>query len=381
MVKEGYKETIVGPIPEEWNFNPLKEVCKFKNGKSTDYYSNLEEGKYYIYGSNGPIGSLNESNFEKGYIVGRVGAVGEIHYIDKPVWVSDNAIQVSIKKNKKVDRRYLFYWLKRRDLGQFSTKSAQPLLNQSTIKTIPIPFPPLPEQEKIASILSSVDKSIEKTDEVIEDTKELKKGLMQELLTRGIGHSEFKEVRIGVKKYDIPKNWAVKKLEKCCKISYGKDQSDVEVENGDYPILGTGGLIGYANDYLYDKSSVLIGRKGTIDKPQYMETPFWTIDTLFYTNDFNETYPKWLYYYLNYYDLSLLNEATGVPSLNRNNLYNLDLPYPPLEEQKKIASILSSVDAKIKKEEEYKAKLEQLKKGLMQKLLTGEIRVNTEMEV
>jgi type I restriction enzyme S subunit len=286
-------------------------------------------------------------------------------------------------KRDNLDKSYFYYSILKEINRFLSMKigSARSYIKKGDFKKFEIPLPTLPEQKKIASILTSVDNSIEKTDEVIEETKELKKGLMQELLTKGIGHSNFKEVRIGVKEYEIPHKWKVKKLEECCEINYGKDQSDVEDENGEYPILGTGGLIGYAKDYLYDKPSVLIGRKGTIDEPQYMEVPFWTIDTLFYTSDFKETYSKWLYYYLNYYDLSLLNEATGVPSLNRNNLYNLDLPYPPLEEQKKIASILSSVDEKIKKEEEYKAKLERLKKGLMQKLLTGEIRVNTDMEV
>lgn len=408
MVKEGYKETIVGEIPEEWNFNPLKEVCKFKNGKSTDYYSNLEEGKYCIYGSNGPIGSLNESNFEKGYIVGRVGAVGEIHYIDEPVWVSDNAIQVSIKKNKKVDRRYLFYWLKRRNLGQFSTKSAQPLLNQSTIKTIPIPFPTLPEQKKIASILSSVDKSIEKTDEVIEETKELKKGLMQELLTKGIGHSEFKEVKALGKKYTIPKNWSLKELNEVLKVIRNGSSKKQNKQGEGLPVsrietIADGTInydkVGYVDlkpedlkKHKLEKGDILFSHINSIshigkvaqykaDKKLYhgMNLLKLRFDNEIVTNQFMLHRLKSIkakHFYERY-----AKQAVNQASLNQKDVGLYTFPVPPLKEQKKIASILSSVDAKIKKEEEYKAKLERLKKGLMQKLLTGEIRVNTEMEV
>jgi len=102
------------------------------------------------------------------------------------------------------------------------------------------------------------------------------------------------------------------------------------------------------------------------------------------TNDKCDSY--YLNYYLNSYNAgsildSIATRGASQANINAKNLKSVDVPTPPIQEQKKIASILSSVDAKIQKEEEYKVKLEQLKKGLMQKLLTGEIRVNTEMEV
>ena len=80
------------------------------------------------------------------------------------------------------------------------------------------------------------------------------------------------------------------------KIKSGKDQKQVEDKNGKYPILGTGGQIGKTNSFLYDKPSVLIGRKGTINKPQYMESPFWTVDTLFYSHIYEPNIPKYLFY-------------------------------------------------------------------------------------
>ena len=169
---------------------------------------------------------------------------------------------------------------------------------------------------------------------------------------------------------EIPEEWKIKKLKDIANICYGKSQKEVEVDDGKYKILGTGGVIGYTNDFLWNKQSVLIGRKGTIDKPQYIEEPFWTVDTLFYTK-INENYiAKWFYYYLDNIDLKKHNEATGVPSLSVANLNTIRLATPTIKEQEKIASILSTVDEQIDNVDALIEKNKELKKGLMQTLLT-----------
>ncbi|MGU8239215.1 restriction endonuclease subunit S [Clostridium perfringens] len=182
-----------------------------------------------------------------------------------------------------------------------------------------------------------------------------------------------KEVREGYKMTElgeIPSGWKVNKLKNILEVCYGKSQKEVETENGIYKILGTGGVIGYTNEYLWNKPSVLIGRKGTIDKPMYIEEPFWTVDTLFYTKINNENNVKWIYYYLNNIDLKKYNEATGVPSLSVNNLNNIKVITPSLKEQEKIAEILSTVDEQIENTEKLIQKNQELKRGLMQQLLT-----------
>ena len=153
-------------------------------------------------------------------------------------------------------------------------------------------------------------------------------------------------------------------------ICYGKNQKEVEKPRGLYNIYGTGGKIGETNDYLYDKPSVLIGRKGTINKPMYVDKPFWTVDTLFYSKIKSNFDPLWLYYYIDSIDLNKYNEATGVPSLSISNLYRIEILTPSLEEQKKIAKILSTVDGHIDEVDGMIDTLKELKKGLMQKLLT-----------
>ncbi len=143
-------------------------------------------------------------------------------------------------------------------------------------------------------------------------------------------------------------------------IKYGKNQKDVASEEGAYPIYGTGGLMGYANKFLYDKPSVLIGRKGTIDKVRYIEEPFWTVDTLFYTEINTELIiPRFLYYLLSNIDLNTYNEGTTIPSLRTETLYRLEFNIPDLTTQEKIAHVLSSLDDKIELNNKINQNLEQ----------------------
>lgn len=143
------------------------------------------------------------------------------------------------------------------------------------------------------------------------------------------------------------------KLCDLAQIKYGKNQSKVIDVNGKYPIFGTGGLMGYSKDYLYDKPSVLIGRKGTIDKVKYIDCPFWTVDTLFYTI-INEKiiFPKYLYYLLQNVDLLKLNEGTTIPSLRTETLNRLEFDVPDKGIQLKTIALINGIDEKIAKNNE-----------------------------
>lgn len=132
-------------------------------------------------------------------------------------------------------------------------------------------------------------------------------------------------------------------------IKYGKNQKKVQSEDGTVPIYGTGGLMGYATQALYDKPSVLIGRKGTINKVRYVDHPFWTVDTLFYTEvDESIVAPKYLYYLMSLLDLNSYNEGTTIPSLRTETLNRLELNVPDLEYQERALSVLEPIDMKIK---------------------------------
>ncbi|HCN53052.1 MAG TPA: restriction endonuclease subunit S [Prevotella sp.] len=138
------------------------------------------------------------------------------------------------------------------------------------------------------------------------------------------------------------------KLEELATIKYGKNQKKVISDNGHIPIYGTGGLMGYATEALYDKPSVLIGRKGTIEKVRYVTHPFWTVDTLFYTiiQD-NIVLPHYLYYLMSLLDLKKFNEGTTIPSLRTETLNRIEFNVPELEYQSKVLSILEPIEEKI----------------------------------
>jgi len=149
-------------------------------------------------------------------------------------------------------------------------------------------------------------------------------------------------------------------------ICYGKDYK--ELDKGDIPVFGTGGVITYVDSYLYDKESVMIGRKGTINKPFYYDKPFWTVDTLFYTKINKNFDPKFIYYLFNTIPWLKYNEATGVPSLTSNNIKKLKVKCPSYEEQKDISTFLSLIDQKIDSMEKEIETNIQFKKSLLKKM-------------
>ena len=175
----------------------------------------------------------------------------------------------------------------------------------------------------------------------------------------------------------IPEGWSVKKLRECLEIKHGKPQHDIEDPHGLYPILASGGQIGRTNSFLCSEPSVLIGRKGTIDKPQYMETPFWTVDTLFYSHIKSGYMAKYLFYKFQTINWNKYNEGSTIPSLSSSTIHSIKVLLPPLPEQEKIAGILGTWDEAIEKLSGLIEQKKLLKKGLMQKLLTGKTRLPT----
>jgi len=164
--------------------------------------------------------------------------------------------------------------------------------------------------------------------------------------------------------------WQTKSLRDLATINYGRSPAAILAEDGLYPVVGTGGSERLGNDYLHDGESIILGRKGTIDRVYFAMGRFWTIDTAYFLTDFTESVPRWLYYFLQTIDLRQMNEATGVPSLSRDLLYKIEILTPPKPDQTKIAEILSTVDRAIEQTEALIAKQQRIKTGLMQDLLT-----------
>ena len=153
------------------------------------------------------------------------------------------------------------------------------------------------------------------------------------------------------------------KLRELLEIKNGRDHKGLN--SGIYPVYGSGGIMRYVDSFLYDKPSVLLPRKGTLDNIQYTDKAFWTVDTIYYTEVNSEKVNAYyLYNYLKLLDLSNLDSGTGVPSMTFDSYYNLNVIIPPLESQQKIAAVLSALDDKIALNRRLNAKLEQMAKRL-----------------
>ena len=277
-------------------------------------------------------------------------------------------------KENKVNKIFLYYVFEhfRPNLEANAQQGTQKNLNTNIVGEFRVPLPPLEEQRKIAEILSTVDKAIEKVDEAIAKTERLKKGLMQELLTRGVGHTEFKDTEIG----RIPKEWEVVRLGDILSLEYGKGLPERDRIPGKYPVVGSNGIVGYHKQALIKGPGIVVGRKGTIGAVNWIDFDFWPIDTTYYVKiKRGDIFLKWLFYELIYLNLSRFNLSDVVPGLKRELVYSMKALLPPLQEQQKIAEILSTVDKKLELERKRKEKLERIKKGLMNDLLTGRRRV------
>ena len=281
-------------------------------------------------------------------------------------YYNSNLLRIDFKNNSFMNYRFNTYKtiknLRRLATG---TTSVAAIYNRDLFKLkLTIPRQPK-EQQKIASFLSAVDKKIEQLTRKKELLEKYKKGVMQKLFPKsGEQHPElrFKDEN----GEDFP-DWEVKPLKEILKINYGKDYK--HLGDGKIPLLGTGGVMRYVDDYLYDKPSVLIGRKGSIDTPQFIDQPFWTVDTLFYTEVLNDIDPFFAYLLITTVNLLKYNEASGVPSLSASTLYSIKMSVPKSgKEQKKISKTVKSINTRIELIESKIQQTQSFKKGLLQQM-------------
>ena len=217
------------------------------------------------------------------------------------------------------------------------------------ISDIIIPIPPLAEQEKIANM-------IERFDHLCND---ISNGLPAEIEARKKQYEYYRDTLLSFddkacshivkvereRERELTRTKAIKwlELQDILKIKNGKDYKSFNT--GNYPVYGSGGIMAYVDTFAYDKPSVLIPRKGSIDKLYYVDVPFWNVDTIFYTDINNEiVLTKYVYYWLQKEHLEKLNTAGGVPSLTQTVLNKVKIAVPPLEEQERIVSILDRFD-------------------------------------
>lgn len=282
--------------------------------------------------------------------------------------VSSSQAILGIKPGPELDREFLFYYLTAiknsvKDLGQQGTQSN---LNARIVRDLPIPVPAIAEQRAIGRALDDADNLIVMLERLIAKKQAIKQGMMQQLLA---GRTRLP---------GLTGEWTSCRLRDVLTVRHGRSQRGVERPSGGVPILATGGQIGWADRPLYSKPSVLIGRKGTIDRPQYQSKPFWTVDTLFYTEIAPNSDPKFLFYVFQTVDWRSMNEASGVPSLSSTRIESVEVQLPGLPEQIAIRAVLDDAEAEIASLNLRLTKARAIKQGMMQQLLTGHVHLPVE---
>ena len=422
--REGYKMTEFGEIPSDWDFKSLKDICYIKGrigwqGLRKDEF--ISEGPYLITGINFDRGRIiwNEcyhitnERYEQApeiqlkvgdVLMTKDGTIGKLLYVDNlPDKASLNShLFVMRPINDSFISKYFYYHLQSEKFKKYidnnKTGSTMPAITQAAMEKYKLILPTLEEQEKIASILSTVDEQIDNVDVLIKKNKDLKKGLMQTLLTKGIGHTKFKKTEIG----EIPEEWEVRRLEDICDditIGMVKTMTKFYVDNG-VPLIRnsdikentikTDSMVYLDKEFSRANQSKClnigqivtvhtgdIGTSAVIEENMQGAQGFATLNTTVNKSIINEYYLCW---YLNSdicknqaYSFST---GDGRNNLNLKDFVNILAIVPSsIEEQKKIVFILNSISRKIQEYENKKQKLEELKKGLMQQLLSGKIRV------
>ena len=359
-------------IPEGWQSEELGySLIPLPKSKHPSGISD-DNGYYNFYVCSSDIQKSFQCDVNDPAILFSTGGEAAIHYatgkysFSTDVWAT--------KFSGKLTNEFVFRFL---DLNKNKINnlgfqgSGIKHLEKNFVKKLNIIFPPLSEQKKIASILTSVDEVIEKTQSQINKIQDLKKATMNELLTKGIGHTEFKDSELG----RIPKNWEIGRFDNFITLQRGHDLPVQERLDGEIPIYGSNGIVGYHIDTSICEGGVITGRSGSIGDVHFEEGKYWALNTTLYVREFNKNDKKFVFYFLNHFNLKRFSTGTGVPTLNRNDLHLQTVAIPDLVEQVQISNILDKIEICLNKKKHKLFQTQSLKKSLMQVLLTGKVRV------
>lgn len=405
-MKRGYKETEIGEIPVEWEVKELsdfihQEIREKPMPKSA--FKGLGIRSHckgtFLKEEFDPKKLMMEYLYEvkKGDLIVNItfaweGAIAIVKEQDDGALVSHRFPTYSINP-KKAYTKYVEYQITQKQfiehLGIISPGGAgrNRVLNKRDFTKSVIPLPPLPEQKKIAEILSSVDEAIRATQAVIDQTKTLKQGLLNQLLTKGIGHKKFKQTEIG----EIPVEWEVKALGKNVEIFSGESPSSFELSSaGGVPFVKVEDLNNcekyqlnsryYTNDLFttIKMGAIIFPKRGAAifnNKVRITKRDIYVDTNIMALLPNNNLDSEFLFYSILQKGLFRIADTSSIPQINNKHIIPFLIPIPTLPEQKRIAEILSSLDEAIRESMTNLEQLKATKSGLMQDLLTGKKRV------
>ncbi|MCA9574914.1 MAG: restriction endonuclease subunit S [Sandaracinaceae bacterium] len=386
--------------PEGWIAASLGDVCSLEYGKSLSA-SVRRPGPVPVYGSNGAVGRHCEALVAgPGIVVGRKGSIGEVVWASDDFWPIDTTYYVSAAAG--VDLVWLYQLLRTIDLRSLNSATGVPGLNRNDAYLLAVSLPPLPEQRKIAAILSSVDEIIEKTEAVIAQLQVVKKAMMQELLTRGMPgrHTHFKQTEIG----EIPEGWEVRRLEEVAEgpvngrsplarstppgvptfsiaaVRNGRVDIANNLKYADVSPAAVSRFVLYDGDLLIVRGNGnpdLVGKCGVVLHPPagciYPDILMRVrLHPCLLRTFFVET---WNSDVVHTQIMDRAKTTNGTYKINGSDVRSIRVPLPPLEEQGLIGDALTSVDEAQLAHEAELASLVRTKAELSSALLSGDLRV------
>ena len=321
---------------EDWEQRKLSDIVDSVDTGKSKFDKEGSSGEYPILGSTSVIGYDDEYDYEGDFILtARVGAnAGNLYRHAGKVKISDNTVFIQTSQNIE----FLYQLLMQYDVKKLSFGTGQPLVKASELKSLELMMPTdKKEQMRIGTYLKNLDNLITLHQRKCDDTKKLKKYMLQKMFPK---NGEKKpEIRFA----GFTDDWEQRKLEDVVDIGSGMDYK--HLGDGDIPVYGTGGYMLSVDKALSDdKDAIGIGRKGTIDKPYILRAPFWTVDTLFYCipkQDYDLEFTSCLFQNINW---KKKDESTGVPSLSKIIINNVEALTPTFDEQKQIGQYFSNLD-------------------------------------
>lgn len=282
-----------------------------------------------------------------------------------------------LRAHEDVDPQYLYQILRSNDtLAQLqmlaeSRSGTFPQITYSELSNIMVSLPSQKAQKNIVSILSSLDRKIELNNKINADLEEMAQAIFKNWFVdfEPFKDGKFVDSELGM----IPEGWKVGCLGDLITIKYGKDHK--KLEDGTFPVYGSGGFMRFVNSWLYDGESVLIPRKGTLDNIMYVCEKFWTVDTMFFSVPKMDYVMKYVYNYIKRFDFSKMNEGTSVPSNTAARLNKMPILIPTHEILEMYDETLCPIYNKRKMKDKESRILSLLRDTLLPRLMSGELEV------
>ena len=323
---------------EKVEWKKLGEVADIQRGRViSKKYLEEHRGEFPVYSSqtqnDGVIGRIDTYDFDGEYITWTTDGAyaGTVFYRLGKFSITN--ICGLIKPKDELLIKYVFYWLQIEAKKYVASGSGNPKLMSNVVAKIKIPIPSLEIQGKIVNILDKLINYIFELQLELQSRTKQYTYYRDKLLSEEYLNNVTKEM-------EEDRKLSLVKLEEVVTIKNGKDWK--KLGQGNIPVYGSGGEMGILVDkYSYDKPTVLIPRKESIDNVFYLDKPFWNVDTIFHTKiDESKLIPKYFYYFIEYYNLKKLSDNLTRPSLTQSTLKKLKLPLPSLSLQNKIVKVL-----------------------------------------